>query len=56
MNWSILLIVMAVILTGIIFFVIRNQKDKQALKRNIIDDNEGSNTSENDTKVDSIDS
>lgn len=50
-NWIILILGLLAIIALIIFFIIRNQKDKKDLMRELIKDEEASIPKENDTEV-----
>lgn len=52
-NWLILILVLIAIIALIIFFIVRNQKDKKDFIGELIKDDEVSIQKEQDTEVDS---
>lgn len=54
-NWIFLIIVIVAVVSLIIFLIWRNQKDKKALMRKLIDEDKLSLHKESDTEVDTAD-
>ena len=52
LNWLFIGIVFFAVISIIIFFIWRNQKDKKALMRKLIDEDETSLSKEPDTEID----
>ena len=53
-NWTLIIIVIVAAIALIIFLIWRNQKDKKALERKIIGEEEASLPKEPDTEIDQI--
>ena len=51
-NWTFILIVIVAAISLIIFLIWRNQKDKKALMKKLIDEDEASIAKDPDTEVD----
>jgi flagellar biosynthesis/type III secretory pathway M-ring protein FliF/YscJ len=54
-NWILIVIVIVAAISLVIFLIWRNQKDKNALERKLIDEDEATIPKEHDTEVDSTD-
>jgi len=54
-NWTIIIIVIVAAISLIIFLIWRNQKDKKALMKKLIDEDEVSIPKEPDTEVETTD-
>lgn len=51
-NWTVIIIVIVAAISLIIFLIWRNQKDRKALTRKLIDEDEATLPKEPDTEID----